>query len=297
MGSPVDKQIQTYFQARTALRAAEHDSRHTVSDASDARRVTRQILLENMQASGVDCVPIHDDRSGETKYARVVKKPAKYIRFSSPQDILNLVRDVRDQIQNVSDSSVPRHLVTVAMSRAKEEATTEKRLCVSTTAPPDEKVTSRPPASVAAAGASFVATSREYKQCSAPISELKARVRDSEKKLETFMAPDKPIVVRVEKQDGSEKLVRIENQTRANKPKLPGPRRVSEMIRDAARYAVADRDSFEDRFAHQIRGQFENHLKQSEARPVRSSIRILERQIKEQKVNASANASGSQQRT
>lgn len=268
-----------FCRARFALRDAQRVSREELSELQGACRSTRKELLDNMLEHGVECVSLQDAASGTTRFARVVDKAARHVPLKCADDVLKFSHDLSSHIREVTDAEVPKCVSTLILSRARVE-TTGKRLSITKSVPSNVNVTPRPPAPVTTATTSFVSSSQEHANEQQRVQGLRARVRDSEKQLASVLPPNDPILLKVLKPDGSERLVRIENtvETRGGPPKV-GLRRLSDIVMEAARHALQDRQQFDERFQTMVRTLFDAHTAMSKETAPKRRIRVVERRV------------------
>lgn len=265
-----------FCRARFALRDAQRVSREELSELQKACRSSRNELLDHMIEQGIECVTLEDTSSGNTQFARVVDRAGRHVPLKCAEDVLKFSNDLSSHVREVSDLEVPKCVSKLILSRTKLE-TPGKRLSVTKSVPSNVVVTSKPPPPVWRASNSFLSSSQDHVVEQKRVQGLKERVRDSEKQLTSVLAPNDPIVLKVVKPDGSERLVRIENTVQTQPRASLGPRKLSEMVMEAARHALQDRSRFNERFGDMIRTLFERHHNTEVA--AKPKIRVVERRI------------------
>ena len=279
-----------FCRARFALRDAQRVGREETSELNKACRSSRNELLNHMIQHGIQCVTIEDAGSGNTQFARVVDRAGRQIPLKCAEDVLKFSYNLSNDVREVTDLEVPERVSKLILSRTKLEIP-GKRLAVTKSVPSNVVVTSKPPSSVWRATNSFVSFSQDHVVEQKRVEGLKARVRDSEKQLTSVLAPNDPIVLKVVKPDGSERLVRIENTVQTQSLASLGPRKLSEMVMKAARHALQDRSRFDERFEHMIRTLFEQH--RQTVVTSKPKLRVVERRIT-RRMAATNNGAGSQ---
>lgn len=249
-----------FCRSRQALKDETQRIRETLDETADAKRVAMAALRDNMERHAVDCLCMEagggsggggGGGSGSAVYARLAEAPHRYPPIRTFDDVRQHAADMGVHIRDVPTLDVPPHVLRLFLDRVRLPAG-QKRVTLHSTLP--QRITPRvdPPAEVRVVARSLNVALGEHRECRQTLKTLGQTVREASKAVETTLAPDRPVTVEMHRSNGGRKTVEITRATRTPSNRGIGVRKLSEAVKEAARFAVHDRDNFDAHFASQL---------------------------------------------
>ena len=115
---------------------------------------------------------------------------------------------------------------------------------------------------------------REYTECRKGLTPLRAKVREAETRAAEAVKEDVQLTM---KKGGEEKMVQVVRQTREVEKPI-GVRRISVLLREAALYALARKETFDSSFESKLSSLVEEELRT--CKRSKNCLRVLEKKVK-----------------
>lgn len=267
-----------FCRSRQALRDETTRCKETLEDTADAKRVTVERLRDCMHRHDLRCMPIQSG-TGETMYARLVPVQTRYPRFARFEDVRGHLVDMQETIEDVPRTDVPSHVLRVFLQRAKI-ADDRMRVTFSSTIPRSVQPCTNAPAELRRLTTDVGGALTEYEQCRQTIKSLRSNLRDASKVVENVVMPDHPVSLEMRRGDTRKVLEVSTSTSRPSTKRGIGVRRLSKIVREAARFASHDRTNFDARFMSQAEELFRAEDMECAGTKDKVLVRVRERRAR-----------------
>ena len=248
MGTPV----LDLCRSREALRDERGRMREVLEETADNKRVTLERLKDSMERHALECLALPPaSATGEVRYARIVPVQTRYRRVDGFDDVRSYIADVGRLVRDVPSTEVPSRVLEVVLGRLKVPDD-RRRLSLTSTLPRSVQPTTEPPPEVRRLSTIVDGALSEYDGCRGMVRELRARVREATKSVQHVVPVERPVAVEMQR-GGVRKVLHVSTEQRPPAPSRGlGVRRLSTILREAARHAVHDRDNFDARLTARV---------------------------------------------
>lgn len=247
--------VKKFLLTRNALKDMERDTKEQRTSQRQAERTLGGMLSESMQRNNVDCLSLPPADDGKLRYVRLVRPARRVCVMRTEEDVLALVNDVSRHVTDVAAEDLPKAVVALVVSRARERGASPP--------PPRIRVCDRParqstesahaPTETRRLSTEFTMAHRERHTSQAPLKRLRSEHRSAEKILMPILEKADNTTLQIEMRRSPDatprtlKIARRESAPTSDPEKKPplGIRHVTRVVR-LATLDVAQRVRRED---------------------------------------------------